>query len=214
VQKNKTIYETGTVDLLNCASRLLRGQSVLGLKNDYINCRLQSYQEQIGKEPRQMEGKTVKESQITMAIQMNPEDANPVGNVHGGVIMKYVDTAAGAVAIRHARKICVTASIDRLDFHHPVYIGDLLILKASITMVGRTSMEVGVRVEAENLLTGNVRHTASAYLSFVAFDEKGVPTEVPPLILETEEENRRNCEAQIRRQDRLAQKKREAGCAT
>jgi acyl-CoA hydrolase len=75
-------------------------------------------------------------------------------------------------------------------------------------------MEVGVRVEAENLLTGKVRHTASAYLSFVAFDEKGVPTEVPPLILETDEENRRNCEAQIRRQDRLAQKQREEGCAT
>jgi uncharacterized protein (TIGR00369 family) len=161
-----------------------------------------------------MQGKTVKESQITMAVQMNPEDANPAGNVHGGVIMKYIDTAAGAVAIRHARKICVTASIDRLDFHHPVYIGDLVTLRASITMVGRTSMEVGVRVEAENLLTGKVRHTASAYLSFVAFDEKGVPTEVPPLILETDEENRRNCEAQIRRQDRLAQKQREEGCAT
>jgi acyl-CoA hydrolase len=123
---------------------------------------------------------------------MNPEDANPVGNVHGGVIMKYVDTAAGAVAIRHARRICVTASIDRLDFHNPVYVGDLLILKASITMVGRTSVEVGVRVEAEDLLTGKVRHTASAYLSFVAMDEKGTPTQVPPLILETDDENRRN----------------------
>ena len=81
-------------------------------------------------------------------------------------------------------------------------------------MVGRTSMEVGVRVEAENLYTGNVRHTASAYLSYVALDEKGVPTQVSPLILETEEENRRNCEAQIRRQDRLAQKEGEKGCAT
>jgi acyl-CoA hydrolase len=145
---------------------------------------------------------------------MNPEDANPVGNVHGGVIMKYVDTAAGAVAIRHARKICVTASIDRLDFHNPVYIGDLLILKASITMVGRTSMEVGVRVEAEDLLTGKVRHTASAYLSFVAIDGKGIPTQVPPLILETEDETRRNCEAQIRRQARLSQKTREESCST
>jgi uncharacterized protein (TIGR00369 family) len=148
-----------------------------------------------------------------MAVQMNPEDANPAGNVHGGVIMKYIDTAAGAVAIRHARKICVTASIDRLDFHSPVYVGDLLILKASITMVGRTSVEVGVRVEAENLLTGKVRHTASAYLTFVAF-EKGIPTAVPPLILETDEENRRNCEAQIRREARLSQKKREDSCAT
>ncbi|HTY21553.1 MAG TPA: acyl-CoA thioesterase [Desulfomonilaceae bacterium] len=161
-----------------------------------------------------MQGKTVKESQITMAIQMNPEDANPAGNVHGGVVMKLIDTAAGAVAIRHSRKICVTASIDRLDFHNPVYIGDLLILKASITMVGKTSMEVGVRVEAENLLTGNVRHTASAYLSFVALDEKGVPTQAPPLILETDDENRRNCEAQIRRQARLSQKEQENTCST
>lgn len=159
-----------------------------------------------------MEGKTVKESQITMVAQMNPEDANPAGKIHGGVIMKYIDTAAGAVAIRHSRRICVTASIDRLNFHSPVYIGNLLILKASITMVGRTSVEVGVRVEAENLLSGKVRHTASAYLSFVALDEKGNPTEVPPLILETEEENRRNCEAQIRRQARLSQKEQERGC--
>ncbi|MGB6063899.1 MAG: acyl-CoA thioesterase, partial [Desulfomonilaceae bacterium] len=85
-------------------------------------------------------------------------------------------------------------------------------LKASITLVGKTSMEVGVRVEAEDLLTGNVRHTASAYLSFVALDQNGVPTQVPPLILDTDEEKRRNCEAQIRRQDRLAQKEREKDC--
>jgi acyl-CoA hydrolase len=160
-----------------------------------------------------MEGKTVRESQITMAVVMNPEDANPTGNVHGGVIMKYVDTAAGAVAIRHARNIAVTASIDRLDFHNPVFVGNLLILKVSITLVGKTSMEVGVRVEAENLLTGEVRHTASAYLTFVALDEKSAPTEVPPLILETKEDTRRNCEAQARRQARLAQKKREEGCS-
>jgi uncharacterized protein (TIGR00369 family) len=159
-----------------------------------------------------MEGKPVRESQMTMAIQMNPEDANPAGNVHGGVVMKYVDTAAGVVAIRHARKIAVTASIDRLDFHNPVFVGDLLILKASVNLVGRTSLEVGVRVEAENVLTGEVRHTASAYLTFVALDSKGAPTQVPPLILETEDEKRRNCEAQIRRQSRLAEKERERCC--
>jgi uncharacterized protein (TIGR00369 family) len=161
-----------------------------------------------------MQGKPVRESQLTMAIQMNPEDANPAGNVHGGVIMKYVDTAAGVVAIRHSRNIAVTASIDRLDFHYPVFVGDLLILKASINMVGRTSLEVGVRVEAENLLTGEVRHTASAYLTFVALDEKGKPSEIPPLIIETEEQTRRNCEAQIRRHSRLAEKERERCCAT
>jgi uncharacterized protein (TIGR00369 family) len=153
-----------------------------------------------------MEGKAVNYSRIIMAIQMNPEDANPAGNVHGGVIMKYIDTAAGVVAIRHARKIAVTASIDRLDFHNPVYVGDLLILKASLNMVGRSSMEAGVRVEAENILTGEVRHTASAYLTFVALDRDGKPAGVPPLILETEDDNRRNCEALERRRVRMEQK--------
>jgi uncharacterized protein (TIGR00369 family) len=161
-----------------------------------------------------MEGKSVQESQITMAVVMNPEDANPAGNVHGGVVMKYVDTAAGVAAIRHARKIAVTASIDRLDFHNPVYIGNLLILKASVNMVGKTSLEVGVRVEAENPLTGEVRHTASAYLTFVAIDEQGKPSAVPPLICETEVDKRRNCEAALRRQSRLAEKQGRQTCHT
>jgi len=159
-----------------------------------------------------MEGKTVGESRVTMAVVMNPEDANPAGNVHGGVVMKYVDTAAGVVAIRHARKIAVTASIDRLDFHNPVFIGNLLVLKAAVNLVGKTSMEIGVRVEAENPLTGEVRHTASAYLTFVALDEQGAPSSVPPLICETEDDRRRNCEARMRREARLAQKQREQCC--
>jgi len=159
-----------------------------------------------------MEGKTVEESRVTMAVVMNPEDANPAGNVHGGVVMKYVDTAAGVVAIRHARKIAVTASIDRLDFHNPVFIGNLLVLKAAVNLVGKTSMEIGVRVEAENPLTGEVRHTASAYLTFVALDEQGAPSSVPPLICETEDDRRRNCEARMRREARLAQKQREQCC--
>jgi len=145
-------------------------------------------------------------------MQMNPEDANPAGNVHGGVIMKHVDTAAGVTAIRHARQLCVTASIDRLDFHNPVFVGDLLILKANVNLVGRSSMEVGVRVEAEDLRTGKVRHTASAYLTFVAIDGNGRPCAVPSLILETDEDKRRNCEARIRREFRLAEKAREKGC--
>lgn len=153
-----------------------------------------------------MEGKTVSYSRIIMAMQMNPEDANPAGNVHGGVIMKYIDTAAGVVAIRHARKIAVTASIDRLDFHFPVYVGDLLILKASLNLVGRSSMEVGVRVEAENILTGEVRHTASAYLTFVALDKNGKTVEVPPLISETDEDRTRNCEAIQRKRFRIEAK--------
>lgn len=156
-----------------------------------------------------MPGKPISETVNTLAVQMNPEDANPAGNVHGGVIMKYVDTAAGVVAIRHCRKLAVTASIDRLDFLSPVYVGDVLILKAALNHTGRTSMEVGVRVEAENLITGEVRHTASAYLTFVALDANGRPAEVPPLELETDEQRRRNCEAQSRREIRLTERYRE-----
>lgn len=159
-----------------------------------------------------MDGKAVRDSQMTMMVAMNPEDANPLGNVHGGVVMKYVDTAAGVVAIRHARRIAVTASIDRLDFHNPVFVGNLLILKASVNFVGRTSLEIGVRVEAENPLTGEVRHTASAYLTFVALDEKGLPTPVPPLVCETDEEKLRNSQAQVRRHYRLAERRREKSC--
>ena len=156
-----------------------------------------------------MEGKKISESAVNIAHVMMPQDANPSGNVHGGVVMKYIDTVAGVVARRHARCNCVTASIDRLDFHHPVYIGDFLTLKASINMVGKTSMEIGVRAEAEDLATGRIRHTSSAYLTFVALDSNGRPRGVPPLVLETEEEKRRNQEACDRREVRLAEKRKE-----
>ncbi len=149
-----------------------------------------------------MEGKRVDESRVFMAQVMNPQDANPAGNVHGGVIMKLIDTAAGTVAIRHARANVVTASIDRLDFHRPVFIGDLLNLKASLNFAGRTSMEIGVHVEAENCLTGEVRHTSSAYLTFVALDTTGCPLEIPPLVLVTDDDRRRNQEAKARREMR------------
>ncbi|MHC1727476.1 MAG: acyl-CoA thioesterase [Syntrophobacteraceae bacterium] len=153
-----------------------------------------------------MEGKTSNETRIIMAQMMNPQDANPAGNVHGGVIMKLIDTAAGVVAVRHCRTTVVTASIDRLDFHDPVFIGDLVTFKASLNMVGRSSMEIGVRVEAENLKTGVIRKTASAYLTFVALGKDGKPVHVPPLILETDDDRRRNCEAEIRRRMRLEAK--------
>jgi len=159
-----------------------------------------------------VDAKRVKDSSVVIAQVMIPQDANPAGNVHGGVIMKLIDTAAAVAASRHARCNTVTASIDRLDFHHPVYVGDLLFFKAGLNMAGRTSMEVGVRVEAENIITGTVRHTASAYLTFVALDENGRPRQVPPLLIETEEEIRRNREAKIRREARLAEKIREATC--
>jgi len=159
-----------------------------------------------------MEGKRVQDSTVTMAQMMIPQDANPTGNVHGGVVVKILDEAAGVVAARHARANVVTASIDRMDFHHPIFVGDLLFFKASLNLVGRTSMEIGVRVEAENLLTGEVRHAASAYLTYVALDEHGRPKEVPHLILDSEEDRRRNREALKRREVRLAEKKSEAGC--
>jgi uncharacterized protein (TIGR00369 family) len=150
-----------------------------------------------------MNPKTPKESTITIVQQMTHQDANLAGNVHGGTIMKLIDNTGGIVASRHAGCLVVTASIDRLDFHSPVYIGDLLRLKASVNYVGTTSMEVGVRVEAENFITGEVRHTASAYLTFVALDEKGNPKKVPPLLPESEDEKRRYQEAEIRRKKRL-----------
>lgn len=156
-----------------------------------------------------MEGKKISESKVIIAQVMNPESSNPAGNVHGGDIMKLIDTAGGVAATRHARAHVVTASIDRIDFHHPVYVGDFLILKASVNFVGKTSMEVGVRVEAENPITGNVRHTGSAYLTFVALDDNKRPIQLPPLILDTDEDKHRNEEAAQRRQMRLSVKKKE-----
>ena len=156
-----------------------------------------------------MEGKRVSDSTVTMAQMMIPQDANPAGNVHGGVLVKIVDEAAAVVGARHARSNVVTASIDRVDFHTPVFVGDVLFVKASLNYVGKTSMEIGVRVEAENLLTGVVRHAASAYLTYVALDQHGRPRPVEPLILETDEEKRWNREARARREMRLAEKKRE-----
>jgi uncharacterized protein (TIGR00369 family) len=160
-----------------------------------------------------MNGKYVRDSSVTMAQMMIPQDANPAGNVHGGAVVKLIDEAAGVVAVRHARCLVVTASIDRIDFHTPVFVGDVLFVKASLNYVGRTSMEIGVRVEAENLLTGVVRHAASAYLTFVAIDAAGKPKPVPPLLLETDDERRRNREAKARREMRLAERQKEEQCS-
>jgi len=157
-----------------------------------------------------MNGKRVTESMVLMAQLMTPEDANPAGNVHGGVIMKLIDNAGGTVAARHARNNVVTASIDRMNFHKPVYIGNLITLKASLNMVGTTSMEVGVRVEAEDLLTGEVWHTASAYLTYVALDSNSNPIRIPPLIVENNEQTRRYQEANERRELRQLERQRES----
>jgi len=156
-----------------------------------------------------MKEKIVREISVIMAQQMNPQDANPAGNVHGGVIMKLIDTAAGVVAIRHARSNVVTASVDRMDFFHPVFVGDFVTLQASLNFVGKTSMEVGVRVESENLRTGERRHTSTAYLTYVALNSQGQPLPLPPLVLSTDEEKRRHREAKIRRDTRLAERTKE-----
>ncbi|MDL2274640.1 acyl-CoA thioesterase [Desulfosarcina sp. OttesenSCG-928-G10] len=156
--------------------------------------------------------KSVDYSKVTLGHVIEPQDANPAGIAHGGVIMKLIDNAGGVAAIRHTRCNVVTASIDRMDFHHPAFIGNLVVLNASLNMVGTTSMEVGVRVETEDLRTGEIRHTASAYLTYVALDENHRPTPVPDLLLKTDEERRRNREARERRQVRLAEKKKEKAC--
>lgn len=157
-----------------------------------------------------MEPKSVPQSKVTIAHVVSPQDANPMGNVHGGVMMKLIDDTAGVVAMRHSQSNAVTASIDRLDFHHPAFIGDILILRASVNHVGRTSMEIGVRVEREDIRTGEVHHIASAYLTWVAMDEDRRLKAVPPLITESADEKRRRREAISRRELRLAEKKREA----
>ncbi|MGE4544568.1 MAG: acyl-CoA thioesterase [Pedobacter sp.] len=153
------------------------------------------------------QAKKVSQSRVELAQVAMPDDANPAGNVHGGAIMKLIDNAAGVVAMRHTRRNIVTASIDRLDFHHPVFVGNLIILKASINRVGNTSMEVGVRVEAENIMTGEIRHTASAYLTFVALSPDGCPTQVPALASETDEDRRRLSEAIARYKTRKLNKR-------
>ena len=135
-----------------------------------------------------------------------PQHANVLGNVFGGVILSLMDQTAGVVAFRHARCPVVTMSIDRVDFREPIRIGDLVILKASVNYVGRTSMEIGVRVDAEDLLTGAHRHTNTGFLTFVTVSRDGRPVEAPALIPETDEERRRFAAAVERRKLRLAER--------
>ncbi|WP_316899237.1 acyl-CoA thioesterase [Pseudodesulfovibrio indicus] len=158
-----------------------------------------------------MEPKSAAESEVVMTHLVLPQDANPAGNLHGGVILKHIDTAGGVVAKRHSRCNTVTVSIDRMSFRQPAYMGELLIFKASLNHVGRSSMEIGVRVEAENLRTGEVRHTNSAYLTYVALGDDGKPTQVPPLKLETATAERRYKEAELRREMRKKEREIEEG---
>ncbi len=153
-----------------------------------------------------MEPKPVAESQVLLAHWMGPTDANGSGNIHGGTIMKFADEAAGLAAIKHSRTRVTTAGVDRMAFLVPVFVGELVTFKAMVNAAWRTSMEMGVRVEAENPLTGEVRHANSAYFTFVALDDQRRPIPVPPATAATPTEQRRMREAEIRRSNRLAER--------
>ncbi|MEA2268993.1 MAG: hypothetical protein QOC64_1603 [Solirubrobacteraceae bacterium] len=153
-----------------------------------------------------MERRTVSESRSVLVQWMGPSDANAAGFVHGGTVMKLCDEAAATAAIRHARLRVVTAAVDRMTFLAPVHVGELLMLQSSVNAVWRTSMEVGVRVEAEDPLTGERRHTNSAFITMVAVDDSGHPAPIPGLRCESPEEQRRERAAQMRRTNRLAER--------
>lgn len=150
--------------------------------------------------------KPVRASRVTISQLMHPEHANLLGNVHGGWIMKLVDEAGALACMRHAQTKVVTVAIDSMTFRQPIKIGDLIVLNAEVTYVGRTSLEAEVQVLAENPVTGERTHTNNAYLVYVALDDDGKPTPVPPLRTETEDEKRKAEEAKARQERRLKQK--------
>ncbi len=158
--------------------------------------------ELLGKEI--LAGKPVSASQSEMVEVVLPNDANPLGNILGGKVMHLIDIAAAIAAHRHSNSYVVTISVDHLDFRHPIKVGGLIVLKSSVNRVFHTSMEVGVKVFAENIMTGERQHTSSAYVTFVAIDEEGRPKAVAPVIPETPDEKRRYREAAVRRNLRLA----------
>jgi len=153
---------------------------------------------------QQADAREVHQSEVALAQVMLPSDANGQGNVHGGTIMKLVDTAGGIAAIRHARRRVVTVIMDSMTFLQPVYVGDLVTVRARLTWTGTSSMEAEVRVDAENVLTGRVTHTSTAYLVYVALDDDGKPCPVPPLRLTTDAERTAWTQAEARRVYRLA----------
>lgn len=149
------------------------------------------------------EARPVAASRTILSQIMLPEDANADNHVHGGAIMKLADSAAGVAAMRHCRGRVVTARIDGMDFVAPVHVGNVVTVKASVNHTGHTSLEVGVRVEAENPRTGDIWHVASAYIVFVSLDDEERPRPVPPLLAETADDRRRMAAAIARRQQRL-----------
>jgi acyl-CoA hydrolase len=150
--------------------------------------------------------RTVRQSRSEYSEFCLPNDANALGNMLGGHVMHLVDLCGAIAGMRHARSAVVTASIDQMTFLHPIHIGELVMLKSQVNRVFRTSMEVGVKVLVENLYTGEIRHTSSAYLTFVAVDAAGNHVELPPICPDTEEDRRRYEEAAARRAHRLANK--------
>jgi len=153
-----------------------------------------------------LQPKPVSASRTTLSQIMHLEHANLLGNVHGGWIMKLVDEAGALACMRHAQRKVVTVEIDSMVFRQPIRIGDLVILNAEVTYTGRTSLEAEVQVLAENPITGEQTHTNTAYLVYVALDDEGKPTAVPPLRVETEDEKRKLEQAKERQERRLKQK--------
>ncbi len=160
----------------------------------------------MAEDPANANAKRAADSASQLVKWMGITDANSAGYVHGGMVMKLCDEAAGIAAVRHCGGRVVTAAMDRMTFMHPVNVGDLVTCRSRVNAVWRTSMEVGVRVEAEDPRTGEVTHTSTAYLTMVALDEDGQPTAVPPLLVEDETERRRQREAELRRANRLAER--------
>ncbi len=153
-----------------------------------------------------MEQRYVKDSQVYTTELVLPNDTNQLGNLLGGRLMHWIDITAAIAAARHSGRVCVTASLDELNFHDPIRLGEIVILQASVNRAFNTSMEVGVLVTAENLREGSPRRANNAYLTFVAIDEKGKPVTVPPIVAQTADEMRRFDEALERRQLRLARR--------
>jgi acyl-CoA hydrolase len=152
-----------------------------------------------------------RESETVMSELMMPQHANIMGNVFGGVILSLVDRVAAVSAIRHASKQCVTVSVDKVDFKEPIHVGELITAHARVNFAGKTSMEVGVKVIAENVLTGVKRHTNSCYVTYVALDDKGEPSPVPPIAPETPDEKRRYDRAAQRRASRVMDRRFDQG---
>ena len=157
----------------------------------------------------QLAPKQVAESRVVLSTMMNPAHANALGNVHGGEIMKLADEAAGLVAMRHARSAAVTVAIDSMTFDEPIYVGNMVTLVAELTYTGRTSMDISVAVSAEDPLTGTLVHTNVAYFVFVAIDPQGRPHPVPPLAIETPQEQLRFQQAKERQEERVRRHQRE-----